>query len=552
MPILRSHDMSFEARAHRIALLKAEGYGDDAVSRPLIGVINSWNEANPGHFGLRGLAEAVKAGIWRAGGTPLELPATGICDGMCNNTAGDRYTLPARDLVAAEVETAAEVNVLDGLVLLCTCDKVVPGMLMATARLNLPAIFVTGGYMPPGNFRGETVTLASIKEKYPAFVHGQMSAEAYDELIDCACPGPGACPFLGTANTMCSLTESLGMSLPGNATAPSGSGRLRRIAEQAGERVLELVREGVTARQMINAAGIENAVRLEMAIGGSTNAIMHLIAIAREAGVTLSLDDFDRLSRETPYLCRLNPSGPLTLADYDAGGGVQAVMRELLPLLHGDQPTVSGCTVAENIEAAPSGREGVIGSLAQPLAPEGGLAVLRGNLAPEGAVIKAAAVRPEMLHHRGPAMVFDSETEGWQALLDGKVLPGSVVVIRYEGPQGSPGMPHLETFMASLHGMELDDKVALVTDGRFSGATRGPAVGHVSPEAYCGGPLAAVQDGDIIELNIPERTLTLEVPEEEITRRLTTLRRPEKPAPGWLGVYRRLVVSASEGAAIRA
>jgi len=549
--MLRSQSIGVESIAHRVALLRAEGFGREATSRPMIAVFNSWNEANPGHFHLNGVAQAVKDGIWSAGGLPLEMPVTGICDGMCSNHPGDRYTLPSRDLLAAEIETMAEGNWVDGIAMLGTCDKVVPGMLQAAARLDLPSIMVTGGYMQPGDFHGEMVTISATKEKYPALLDGRLTQEEYDHLVDVACPGAGACPFMGTANTMCALAEALGLSLPGNSTVSATDGRLLRLAREAGERVVAMVREGVTARRMINSHGIENAIRAQMAFGGSTNAIMHLLAIAREADVRLSLEDFDRLSRETPYLCRIFPSGPLTLADFDQAGGLPALMRELMPLLHGDQPTVTGRSVSENVERAVRRRAGVISSLEVPLAREGGLAVLRGNLAPDGAVVKHAAVKPEMLRHRGPAVVFDGEADGWKALLEGKIRSGSVVVIRYEGPRGAPGMPHLETFMASLCGKGLDESVALVTDGRFSGATKGPAVGHVSPEAYVGGPLAAVQDGDIIEIDIKSRRITLEVDEGELRRRLATVRHPEKPAPGWLGVYRRLASSASEGAMLK-
>ncbi len=549
--ILRSQAIGAESIAHRVALLRAEGYDRDATGRPIVGIFNSWNEANPGHFHLNSVAQAVKAGVWAAGGLPLEMPVTGICDGMCSNHPGDRYTLPSRDLLAAEIETMAEGNWVDGMVLLGTCDKVVPGMIQAAARLDLPTIIVTGGYMVPGDFHGEMVTISATKEKYPQLLEGRLTQADYDHLVDTACPGVGACPFMGTANTMCALAETMGLSLPGNSTVSATDGRLLRLAREAGERAVALVRDGVTARHMINAHGIENAIRAQMAFGGSTNAIMHLIAIAREVGIPLALDDFDRLSRETPYLCRLFPSGRFTLADFDTAGGLSALLREMLPLLHGDQPTVTGSTVAENVAGAARKRPEVIATLEKPLDREGGLAVLRGNLAPEGAVVKHAAVKPDMLRHRGPAMVFNSEAEGWQALLDGRIQPGSVVVIRYEGPCGSPGMPHLETFMASLCGKKLDDSVALITDGRFSGATKGPAVGHVSPEAYMGGPLAAVQDGDVIAVDIPARTLTLELDEMEIARRLAIVQHPQKPAPGWLGVYRRLATSASDGAMLK-
>ncbi|MGE5507248.1 MAG: dihydroxy-acid dehydratase [Chitinophagales bacterium] len=544
----RLAELGEETIAHQVALLKAEGFTDKELARPWIGVVNTWSELNPGHYHLSQLTAKVKEGIREGGGCPLEFPGLGICDGMCSNHPGDRYTLPARDLLAAEVETMAEGNALDGLVLLGTCDKIVPGLLQAAARLNLPAILVTGGYMTPAFVDGAAVTVSDVKSAYAAMITGKKDRRYFEEVTDRSCPAVGACPFIGTANTMCCVSEALGMSLPGNGAACATSADLLQLAKEAGSQVMELVRRGIRARDIMTLPAFENAIRFVMAAGGSTNTCLHLPAIAREAGVDLGLEAFDRLSRETPFLMAVNPNGKQTMKDFDEAGGVPALLEELRPLLALDCLTVTGRTLGENIAGSTVRRRDVIHELEKPLQAEGGLAVLGGSLAPGTAVVKWSAVRPEMLVHTGPARVFDSQRAGWEALLAGKIKPGDVVVIRYEGPRGGPGMQHLETFMSALCGAGLDDSVALVTDGRFSGATRGAAIGHVCPEAYDGGPLAIVQEGDLIAIDIPRRTVDLLVPEAEVAARLKAWTRPERPCTGWLRIYQKGCAPAAKGA----
>lgn len=550
-PAQRSARLGEEAIAHRVALMKAEGFSDGELERPWIGVVNTWSELNPGHYHLNLLAQKVKEGVREAGGCPVEFPALGICDGMCSNHPGDRYTLPARDLLAAEVETMAEGNALDGLVLLGTCDKIVPGLLLAAARLNLPSLLVTGGYMTPGYVEGAVVTVSDVKSAYAAMVTGKRDRRYFEEVTSRSCPSVGACPFIGTANTMCCVAEALGMSLPGNGAASATGAELLQLAKAAGHQVMELVRRNIRARDVMTLPAFENAVRFVMAAGGSTNACLHLPAIAREAGVPLNLMAFDRLSRETPLLCAINPNGTQTMKDLDEAGGVPALLAELGDLMARGCLTVTGRTLGENLAGAEVRRREVIHRREEPLQPEGGLAVLTGSLAPGTAVVKWSAVRPEMLVHRGPARVFDSQREGWEALLAGKIKSGDVVVIRYEGPRGGPGMQHLETFMSALCGAGLDDSVALVTDGRFSGATKGAAIGHVCPEAYDGGPLAVVREGDLVALDIPHRRVDLLVPEAEVTARLKDWRRPERPCTGWLRLFQQNCAPASEGAYLR-
>lgn len=547
---VRSQGLSEEAIAHRVALMRAMGFTEEELARPWIGVVNTWSELNPGHYHLSLLAQKVKEGVRLAGGCPVEFPALGICDGLCSNHPGDRYTLPARDLLAAEVETMAEGNALDGLVLLGTCDKIVPGLLMAAARLNLPAVVVTGGYMTPGQVEGQVVTVSDVKSAYAAMVAGRRPREYFEAVVRQSCPSVGACPFIGTANTMCCLAEVLGLSLPGNGAVAATSARLLHLAREAGRQVVELVRRDLRPRQILTRPAFENAVRFLLAAGGSTNACLHLLAIAREAGVDLDLETFDRLSRQTPLLCALNPNGSQTMLDLDQAGGVPALLAELGELVDGSALTATGRPWSEHLQGVRVERRDVIRPRSQPLQPEGGIAILRGSLAPETAVVKWSAVSPRMLVHTGPARVFDSQSAGWEALLRGEIRPGDVVVIRYEGPRGGPGMQHLETFMSALCGTGLEEEVALVTDGRFSGATRGAAIGHVCPEAYCGGPLAVVEDGDLIAIDIPSRRLDLLVEEEEIRRRLARWRPPAREARGWLKIYRGLVSSAARGAVL--
>ena len=542
----------FERAPHR-SLFYAAGLTPEELERPLIGVANSYNELIPGHVHLDKIADAVKAGIRLAGGTPLEFDVIGVCDGIAMGHAGMNQSLPSRELIADSVEAMANGHGLDGLVLIPNCDKIIPGMLMAAARVNLPAIFVSGGPMLAGRQDGVNIDLNSVFEGVGQYKAGKLTDEELCELELAACPGCGSCSGLFTANTMNCLSEALGMALAGNGTIPAISAARIRLAKHAGMQVMELVKRGIRPRDVMTAAAFENAIAVDMAIGGSTNTVLHLPAIAHEAEVPLPLTLFDQVSSRTPYLVKLRPSGSHHMQDLDEAGGIAAVMAELLGhgLLRGDLPTVTGHTVAENVQNARRLTD-VIHPFEDPYRPDGGIAILHGNLAPERAVVKAAAVRPEMRHHRGPARVFDGEEAAMRAILQGEVKAGDVVVIRYEGPRGGPGMREMLMPTSSLAGMGLDDSVALITDGRFSGATRGNAIGHVSPEAAAGGPIALVQEGDPIEIDLDSKKLELLVSDEELARRRASW---QPPAPrvtrGYLARYASLVTSASQGAVLR-
>jgi dihydroxy-acid dehydratase len=540
-------------RAPHRSLLYATGLTPEELDRPLVGVVNSHNELVPGHVHLDKIGRAVAAGVRMAGGTPLEFSTIAVCDGIAMGHAGMRHSLPSRELIADSVEVMASAHGLDGLVLVPNCDKIVPGMLMAAARLDLPAIFVSGGPMMAGRYRGEPVDVNTIFEAVGERASGRMSEEVLKELELSVCPGCGSCAGLFTANSMNCLTEALGMGLPGNGTIPAVSAGRVRLAKQAGMKVMELVRDQMVPHQILTEQAFENAIAVDMAIGGSTNTVLHLPAIAHEAGLPLSLELFEKVSKRTPYLVKLRPSGPYHMQDLDEAGGVAAVMAELLKqgLLRGEALTVAGGTVAENVGGTERLSE-VIRAADAPHRSDGGIAILWGNLAPEGAVVKAAAVAPEMAHHKGPARVFDSEEAALDAILGGDIKGGDVVVIRYEGPRGGPGMREMLMPTSVLAGMGLDDKVALLTDGRFSGATRGSAVGHVSPEAASGGPIALVEEGDEIELDIDSRQMTLKVPESELSRRRQNWSPPlPKVAGGYLARYAAQVSSASEGAILK-
>jgi len=542
----------FERAPHR-SLFYAAGLTPEELDRPLIGVVNSHNEIVPGHVHLDKVGEAVKAGVRMAGGTPLEFNVIGVCDGIAMGHLGMHYSLPSRELIADSVEIMATAHRFDGLVLIPNCDKIVPGMLMAAARVNVPAIFVSGGPMMAGRYHGRDVDLNTVFEGVGEYRVGRLTEEELQELELTACPGCGSCSGLFTANSMNCLTEALGMGLPGNGTIPAIEAARIRLAKQAGMQIMYLIQEGILPSDIMTEAAFENAVAVDMAIGGSTNTVLHLPAIAHAAGISLPLEKFDAVSGRTPYLVKLSPSGPHHMQDLDEAGGVPAVMAELFGrnLLHGDLQTVTGRTVAENLEGVHRLSD-IIRPADDPYRPNGGITILRGNLAPDGAVVKAAAVRPEMMHHRGPARVFEDEESALEAILGGHIQAGDVVVIRHEGPRGGPGMREMLMPTSSLAGMGLDDKVALLTDGRFSGATRGAAVCHVSPEAAAGGPIGLVQEGDEIELDIANKRLMLLVPEEEITRRRE---RWEPPAPrvtgGYLARYAAMVGSASKGAILR-
>jgi len=536
------------AGAYPRALYRAMGYSDADFRKPLIGIVNSWSEVNPGHIHLRQLAEWVKEGVRDAGGLPVEFNVPAPCDGIAQGQ-GMHYILPLRDVIAASVELMAGANRFDGLVLLGTCDKIIPGLLMGAARANLPALLVTGGPMMPGEYDGHVLVLSDVKEAMGRYRAGAITEEVF-RAIECqACSGPGACAFMGTANTMAAIAEALGLTLPGCATLPAVDPRRADLCRASGRRAVALVTEGLTARQMITPQSLENAMRVCLALGGSTNAALHLPAIARCAGLDFDLDHIDRLSRSTPLLATFKPASDYTVVDLDRAGGIPAVLSILAPLLHTDVPTVSGLTLAAIADRKPVPGQTVLHRLDAPVMPEGGLAVLRGNLAPGGAVVKQSAVHPDMLQHTGPARVFESEDAVRNSLLDRDIHPGDVLVIRNEGPAGGPGMRELSIPAAMLVGMGLGNSVAMITDGRFSGATRGPCIGHITPEAHAGGPLAVVEEGDRIVIDIPNRRLDVDLPDEILLARLEAYNpRPPAITEGFLATYSRLVGPASSGA----
>jgi dihydroxy-acid dehydratase len=539
-------------RAPHRALLRALGCTDREIDQPFVGVINSYNEAIPGHLGLRQVADAVKAGIRMAGGTPFECSTIGVCDGLAMNHPGMKFSLASRELICDSVEVVVEAHAFDAVVLIPNCDKIIPGMLMAAARLNLPTIVISGGPMLAGKLDGKPVDLADVFMAVGAVSRGEMSETELERLERAACPGCGSCSGMFTANTMNCLTEALGMGLPGNGTIPAIRADRLALAKEAGSQVMGLLASGVRALDVLTPSAFENAFAVDMALGGSTNSVLHLLAIADEAGVEVPLSRVNGFSDATPHLCRMSPaSGGHHIEDLDLAGGVPAVMHRLLEagLVSGDALTVSGGTVADNVVAHPVLDASVIRPLASPYSPSGGLAILFGSLAPDGAVVKQAVVSAEMQRHTGPARVFESEEEATKAIMAGDFCEGEVLVIRYEGPKGGPGMREMLTPTSLLSGMGLDDKVALVTDGRFSGATRGAALGHVSPEAAEGGPLAVVENGDPICIDIPGRTISLLVDEIEVTRRMSEL--PDwEPAVkvGYLRRYAQAVTSACTGA----
>jgi len=535
------------------SLYKSMGYSDCDLARPLIAIANSWNRIVPGHYNLNLVSDYVKQGIQQAGGTPVEFGVIAACDGIAQGHNGMHYILPTRDLIANDIEMMIEAHRLDAVVLLGSCDKIVPGMLMAAARLDIPAILVAGGPMEGGcEFDGRAADITSVTEGLGMLKSGKIDEAAYRKLENCAGPSCGSCSFLGTANTMCCLAEGLGLSLPGSATIPATQADRLRAAQESGRRIVQMVEQGITAPQIINRKGIENAIRLNAAIGGSTNAVLHMLAIAYEADFELTIDAFEELSRTTPHIAKMNPAAAPNVPDFHKSGGVPAVMKEILPLLHGDVLTVSGKTVAENVAKAEVYNRGIIKTMAEPWSKGGSLAVLRGNLAPNTAITKPAAIKPEMHKFTGKAHCFDSEEAANQAILDGKVVEGEVVVIRYEGPKGGPGMREMYIAMKLLYGRGLALKTALVTDGRFSGTNNGCFVGHISPEAAEGGPVAIVQNEDLITIDIPNRKLHLHVPDDEIKARLAKWKRPDpKFKKGYLALYSRLAESADKGAIIR-
>ena len=542
----------FHNAPHR-ALYHALGLTREELARPLIGVVSSFNEIVPGHAHLDRLAEAVKLGVAMAGGTPIVFPAIAVCDGIAMGHRGMKYSLVTRDLIADSTEAMALAHGFDGLVFIPNCDKNVPGLLMAAARLDLPCIFVSGGPMLAGRVGGKKTSLSSMFEAVGAYSAGRIGDEALREFEEKACPGCGSCSGMYTANSMNCLTEALGMGLPGNGTIPAVHAARIALAKHAGMQVMELVRAGIRPHDILTAAAFENALTVDMALGCSTNSMLHLPAIANECGVPFDLDMANRISERTPNLCHLAPAGPTYMEDLQEAGGVPAVLSTLAGggLLHTDVMTCTGRTMAENIADARVLGPAVIRPLDDPYSPTGGIAVLRGNLAPDGCVVKRSAVAPEMLVHEGPARVFNSEEEAIAVIYAGGIRPGDVVVIRYEGPAGGPGMREMLSPTSAIAGIGLDREVALITDGRFSGATRGAAIGHVSPEAARGGAIALVEEGDRIAIDIPAHTVTLCVPEEELAARRARFVPPERPAvTGYLKRYAAAVSSADRGAII--
>jgi dihydroxy-acid dehydratase len=526
-----------ERAAHR-ALLKALGLTDQDIAKPFIGIANSYTTLVPGHMHLQQLSEAAKQGILTAGGTPFEFNTIAVCDGLAMGHQGMRYSLPSRELIADSVEAMAQAHRLDGLVLISNCDKVTPGMLMAAARLDIPAISLTGGAMASGTLAGEKVGVTNVFEAMGKVYADKMTPEELKLLENAACPGCGSCNGMFTANTMACLTEALGMSLPGCATALANSAKKQRIAKETGAKIVQLLHKDITPSQILTEEAFENAVAVDMALGGSTNSVLHLSAIANEAGFTLSLAKYDKIGKRVPHLCNLVPNGPFDVEDLDNAGGVQALMKELKPMLHLGGLTVTGKTVAENFEDAEVLNREVIRPLNKPAHAGGGIAILTGNLAPAGAVVKTVAVSPKMMKHAGPARVFDSEREAVEAMRKKLIQAGDVVVIRYEGPVGGPGMPEMLVPTATISGMGLSESVALLTDGRFSGATRGPCVGHVAPEAAVGGPIAILRNGDAVEIDVPARKLNVRLSDSEIKKRLASWKpKPKKVTKGYLSRY---------------
>lgn len=551
---MRSKKMTqgLEKAPHR-SLLYALGMTRDEMQRPLVGVVNAANEVVPGHIHLDRIAEAVKAGVRSAGGTPMEFPVIGVCDGLAMNHEGMYYSLPSREIIADSIEIMASAHPFDALVLIPNCDKIVPAMLMAALRMNIPAIVVSGGPMMAGV---DDTDLISVFEGVGRVKRGEMTEDELAELEQCACPGCGSCSGMFTANSMNCLSETIGLALPGNGTIPAVTAERIRLAKTAGARVMDLVRENITPRDIVTEKAVANAVAMDMALGCSTNTVLHLPAVFAEAGLDLDLTIFDDVSRKTPNLCKLSPAGPNHIHDLHRAGGIPAVMSELDAHghIHRDALTVTGHTVGENLDAlgAKAKDRAVIRSYDEPYAKQGGIAILRGNLAEQGAVVKQSAVAPAMMTQTGPARVFNGEEDANAAILGGSINPGEIIVIRYEGPRGGPGMREMLSPTANIGGMGLGESVALITDGRFSGGTRGAAIGHVSPEAADGGLIALVQEGDTIEIDIPQRKLNLLVDDDELARRREKLVHPTKEITSpILKRYSRLVTSAASGGVYR-
>ena len=536
------------------SLLRACGMTDEEMNQPIIGVVSAYSEIIPGHINLDKIADAVKAGVRMAGGTPVLVPAIGVCDGIAMGHIGMKYSLASRELIADSVETLAQAHQLDGLVLIPNCDKIVPGMLMAAARLNIPSILVSGGPMLAGHFGGEEVSLSKTFEAVGAYKAGMMDEATFYEAECNSCPGCGSCAGMYTANSMNCLSEAIGMALPGNGTTPAVSAARIHLAKHAGMKIMELIEKDIKPRDILTPAAFRNALTCEMAIGCSTNSVLHLLAIANEAGVPLQLETLNELSGKVPNICHLAPAGPHHIEQLYMAGGVPAIMKELTKrdFLDLSLITCTGKTVGENLEGVVNKNPEVVRPLENPYSQTGGIAVLWGNIAKNGCVVKRSAVAPEMMVHEGPARVFDCEEDAISAIYNGKIVPGDVVVIRYEGPKGGPGMREMLNPTSALAGMKLDTTVALITDGRFSGASRGASIGHVSPEAASGGEIGLVQEGDIISIDIPNSKVNVNVSDEELeARRAKYVPREPNVKSGWLYRYSRLVTSADQGAVVR-
>ena len=538
-------------RAPHRSLFKAMGYTDEEIERPLIGVVNSANEIIPGHIHLDIITDDVKAGIRIAGGTPVEFPVIGICDGIAMGHTGMKYSLASRELIADSIEAMVMAHPFDALVMIPNCDKIIPGMLMAALRLNIPTIFISGGPMMAGTLEGKTVDLISVFEGVGKVKSGRMKEKYLKALEDCACPGCGSCSGMYTANSMNCVTEALGLGLPGNGTIPAVNAARRRLAKQAGMKIMELLKKDIRPRKIATLSAFKNAIAVDMALGCSTNTVLHIPAIAHEAGIKLDLDLFNEISKKTPNLCKLSPAGQHHLEDLYMAGGVQAVMKDIsqLGVIDLKALTVTGKAVGANLKGVAVLNREVIRPLNNPYTKEGGIAILRGNLAPDGAVVKQSAVAENMLVNESKARVFDTEDDAIAAILGGKIKAGDIVVIRYEGPKGGPGMREMLAPTSAIAGMGLDTTVALLTDGRFSGGTRGAAIGHISPEAAEGGPIGLVKEGDIIAIDIPKKTINLKVSSDELKKRQKAFK-PRQPAikSGYLARYAKLVTSASTGA----
>jgi len=543
-------------KAYERALFRGCGYSNDDLAKPRVAIVNSWNEINPGHIHLRKLSDFVKMGVREAGGTPMEFNTIATCDGIANSGNFSKYVLPTREIIAASIECTIKAYNFNGMVMLCSCDKIIPGMLIAAAICNIPTIFVTGGIMEPKTFeegplKGKTYVTSDIKEAIGKYKAGKISQEEFFLIESQTCCSPGACNMMGTANTMACIVEAMGLSLPGCATLSAISPTREDLCKESGTTIMEMIKENIKALDLITHSSIENAIKVGLSVGGSTNMILHMCALSHEIGGNLNHFDVDKLSRSTPLLAKLKPSSEYNLSDFHEAGGVGALMKKLSSILDLTTSTSFGITLKDYLKLIEIHDYQIIRNFEDPISLEGGIAVLKGNLAPEGAVVKQSGVSPKMRQHKGPARIFECEEDVKKAMLSNNIRKGDVLVVRYEGPKGSPGMRELSIPAAILVGMDLDDSVAMITDGRYSGATRGPCIGHVCPEAFEGGPIAIVQEGDMIEIDIDNRTLNILISENEISQRLKEWKKPEnKINSGYLKLYSKIVSSAKYGAYI--